>query len=140
MGDPNLQQKSSPEPGWSGWVGMQSAPPRPGKKLVLQQRPGSGHSITAHPHIVFEGSWFSTAFTARGCAVLPRFVTRVYFCSSLSASDSERGDLPDSKLLDASPATLKFPAPNSLWAEEDNPPHQRGQTLKAKSKLHLSIE
>lgn len=30
---------------------------------------------------------------------------------------------------------VKFPAPNSLWAEEDNPPHQKSQTLQAKLML-----
>lgn len=34
---------------------------------------------------------------------------------SLSASTSEHGDLPASKLRDTSSATVEFPAPNSLW-------------------------
>lgn len=84
---------------------------------------------------MFEASQLSMAFTARGPAVLPRFVTRAYLCSSQSASASEHGDLPASKLRDTSPATVKFPAPNSLWAEEDKPPHQKGQTLQAKLTL-----
>lgn len=106
---------------------------------MLQQSqgdsPGSDHSISTHPHKMSEVSQFSKAFTVRGCAVPQRSVTRVYFCSSLSASTSEHGDLPASKLWDTSPATVKFPAPNSIWAEEDNPPHQKGQTLQVKPML-----
>lgn len=70
---------------------------------------------------MFEASQSSMAFPARGPAVLPRFVTRAYLCSSLCASASEYGDLPASELWDTSSATVNFPAPNSLWAEEDNP-------------------
>lgn len=136
LGDPNPQQSSTSEPGWSGW---ECTLAQPGRKMVLQQSqgdsPGSDHSISTHPHMMSEVSQFSKAFTVRGCAVPQRSVTRVYFCSSLSASTSEHGDLPASKLWDTSPATVKFPAPNSIWAEEDNPPHQKGQALQVKPML-----
>lgn len=91
-----------------------------GKKEVFQQShwhgPGSDRRVSAQPHMMFEVSWFSTAFTASDTTLShqdlsPGSTPTLPDCLNLGARRS-----PCLKLQDTSSATVKFPAPNSLWA------------------------
>lgn len=50
LGDPDPQQKSTPEPGWSGWMGMHNGTTREeaGASAEPGDSPGSDHSISTH--------------------------------------------------------------------------------------------
>lgn len=83
--------------GAGGWE-CTSAPPQPGRKLVLQQSQGMVQAqITAsgltHTPCLRSAS---SPWPLLPGAVLPRSVIRAYFCSSLPASASAHGDLPAS--------------------------------------------
>lgn len=124
LGDPDPQQKSTPELGWR----CKAAQQHPGRKEVFQQShwhgPGSDRRVSAQPHTMFEVSWFSTAFTASDTMLSHQDLSPVStpalpVCLNLGAWRS-----PCLKLQDTSSATVEFPAPNSLWAAS----HQARQT------------